>query len=112
MIQMKNTILIFLTILLISCKKEDLKEDLVINYKGFDVYLQFPPELSLRHDGGIITFRNENEKWTFIAMYAGFDAFLKKTDPLNTVVNSKTPSFAGYVVSRFVVTSNSRIVSV
>lgn len=95
---MKNTILIFLVILFFSCKKEDLKEDLVINYKGFDVYLKSPkgsdaPLPPIFHLNFIIKNLSNYEK-LFTSKGNSFDKTKSVMYILDTVQNKMIPLYS------------------
>jgi len=95
---MKKTIFIFFALLLVSCKKEDVKEDVVISYKGFDFYLKAPkgsdaPHPPIIHLNFVIKNLSNHEK-LFTCKANSFDKTKSTMYILDTVKNKMIPLYS------------------
>lgn len=95
---MKNTIFIFFALVLFSCKREELKEELAINYKGFDIYLKSPtgsdaPQPPIVHLNFIIKNLSNHEK-LFTSKGNSFDKTKSVMYILDTVQNKIIPLYS------------------
>lgn len=95
---MKNVFFIFFALVLLSCKKEELKEELAINYKGFDIYLKAPkgsdaPQPPIVHLNFIIKNLSNHEK-LFTSKGNSFDKTKSTMYILDTLKNKIIPMYS------------------
>jgi hypothetical protein len=95
---MKNAIFIFFALVLFSCKKEELKEELAINYKGFDIYLKTPkgsdaPQPPILHLNFMIKNLSNHEK-LFTSKGNSFDKTKSAMYILDTLQNKIIPLYS------------------
>lgn len=95
---MKNTIFILFALVLFSCKKEELKEELAINYKGFDIYLKAPkgsdaPQPPIFYLNFIIKNLSKHEK-LFTSKANSFDKTKSRMYILDTLQNKIIPLYS------------------
>lgn len=100
---MKKIVFIFVTLLLLSCKKEDVKEDVIISYKSFDFYLKAPmgsdsPPPPIVHLNFIIKNLSNHEK-LFTCKANSFDKTKSTMYILDTVKNQMIPLYSRTIKS-------------